>query len=143
MERLIRRTNDVLVNKFLLFLREGKQISPESAERYRFYWRVLLLWAMDVLLNKAHTIRPTFPAYVAALTSPRGGPLAAETQKKIIEIARQFFEWARLNHTSEFRAISACLDRTAAPGAPEAGPGAGRACLCDRRGSHLPGHPAG
>lgn len=107
MERLIHRTNYVLVNEFLLFLREVKQVSPASAERYRFYLRHLLLWAMDILLSKAHTIRPTFPAYVAALTSPRGGPLAAETQKKIIEMARQFFEWARLNHTSEFRVISA------------------------------------
>jgi integrase len=107
MERLINRANYLLVNEFLLFLREVKQVSPDSAERYRFYLRHLLLWTMDILLSKAHMIRPTFPAYLATRVSPRGGTLAAETQKKIIEIVRQFFEWARLNHTSEFRAISA------------------------------------
>ena len=107
MDRLVNRTNYLLVNEFMLFLREVKQISPASVERYRFYLRHLLLWAMDTLLSKVQAIRPTFPAYVAALASPQGGPLAAETQKKIIETARQFFEWARLNHTSEFRGISA------------------------------------
>lgn len=107
MERLVNRANYLLVSEFLIFLQDVKQISPASAERYRFYLRHLLLWAMDILLSKAHTIRPAFPAYVAALISPRGGSLAADTQKKIIEISRQFFKWACLNHTSEFRSISA------------------------------------
>lgn len=107
MDHLVNRTNYILVNEFLAFLREVKQLSPASVERYRFYLRHLLLWAMDTLLGKAHTIRPSFSAYVAALSSPQGGSLAAETQKKIVETARQFFEWAKFAHAGEFRGVSA------------------------------------
>jgi integrase len=107
MEQLVNRTNYLWVNEFLLFLREVKQVSPASAERYRFYLRHLLLWAMDTPLNKVSALRPTFPVYVGALVSPQGERLAATSQKKIIEVSRQFFEWAKLNYVSEFRGLPA------------------------------------
>ena len=107
MERLVNRTNYLMVKKFLLFQREVKLISPDSSDRYRFYLRHLLLWAMDTLLGKSQNIRPVFPAYVGEIVSPRGGIIAAETQKKIIETACQFFKWGKMHYPKEFREISA------------------------------------
>jgi hypothetical protein len=42
---------------------------------------------------------------VAALPSPRKGILTAETQKKLVNIAKQFFTWAKMEYSNQFRLI--------------------------------------
>jgi len=116
LEKLVNRANYRLVKDFLNHLAEVEQVSPASLDRYWFYLRHLLLWAMDILFNKADRIRPAFPIYVAALPSPRGGLLAQVTQKKIIEIARQFFQWAMIHHAGEFRHLPSSWIETLRPG---------------------------
>jgi integrase len=103
MDRMINRENYQLVEQFLTHL--ARKTSQKSVDRYRFYMRPLLLWSMETPLSRAHTVTPEFPAYVATQESPRGGPLAQETQKKIFMLARQFFEWAKLENPIQFREI--------------------------------------
>lgn len=107
MEKLINRKNYLWVREFLTYLTEVKLVSPQSSSRYWFHLRHLLLWAMDVPFNQASSIRPTFPAYVISLSAPNGkNGLAYENQRKILDMAKQFFLWAKMNHPGDFRAIS-------------------------------------
>jgi site-specific recombinase XerD len=49
--------------------------------------------------------RPTFVAYVSHL-SKQDQPLSAETQSRIIETAKRFFNWAILHQAVDFRKVS-------------------------------------
>jgi integrase len=117
LQGLVDRTNYLLVKDYLRSISGARMLEESSVRRYWFYGRHLLMWAMDTPLHKADRIRPLFPAYVASLISPRtrrNAPpgagseieLAAETQKKIIEVARGFFTWVRSNRPQEYRRLS-------------------------------------
>lgn len=104
---MILRNNYLLIKRFLDFLDTSRKLSPDSKDRYWFYARHLLLWADQTPFSDAPAITPTFPAYVEKLPSPRGtGSLSAESQKKIVALARQFFDWAKLDNPQNFRRIS-------------------------------------
>lgn len=101
---MIIRQNYLRVKKHLVYLESVLQISEVSVERYWNYLRHLLLWADDHLLNQADRITPSFPHYLAALPGLNGqGTLSSETQKKIIELSRRFFHWAKGNYAREFK----------------------------------------
>lgn len=113
---MILRSNYLLVKRFLDFLDSSRQLNPKSKERYWFHLRHLLLWADHTCLTNAAAINPAFPEFVEEQPSPRGnGNLAAETQKKIIGLARQFFEWAREDDPKKFRHISPLWAKTLRP----------------------------
>lgn len=104
MEPLIERRNYELVTEYLTGLAEEAQITPASVKRYSCYLRHLLFWAMETPLGQAHTLHSPFPAYLDH--PPSGDPsLAAGTRKKIVENARKFFEWAKMNHPAEFKSL--------------------------------------
>jgi integrase len=104
---LVNRTNYHLVREYVHSIGERRMLSDSSIQRYWFYSRHLLLWAMDTPLHKADRIKPLVPGYVSSLPSPRSeGELAEETQKKIIELARGFFVWVRSTNPQEYRRIS-------------------------------------
>ena len=105
MSKLINRENYALIKAFLGDMAEIKPVSESTVERYGFYLRHLLLWAMDVPFAKAYTIRPTLPVYVSNQEGNKGKKLAAETQKKIIGLSRRFFEWAKSRHTGAFKKL--------------------------------------
>ncbi|MDD5367884.1 MAG: hypothetical protein PHQ40_02265 [Anaerolineaceae bacterium] len=118
---MINRENYTLVKTHLTYLEEVGQLSPSSVERYWFYLRHLLLWADDRVLGKAATLRPTFPAYVASQPARRGeGNLAAESQKKIVETAKRFFQWAKTNYPKSYREMpSSWIDLLRPPRLPQ------------------------
>lgn len=104
---VIRRSNYLLVRRYLQDLDEVYQLSGSSLNRYRFYLRHLLLWAGETPFQQAAKLRPTFPSYVCSLPSRHGeGLLAAVTQKKIIEIGKRFFTWAKQNYPKEFGSLT-------------------------------------
>ena len=105
METLINRANYELVTEFLCTLREDGPISELSIDRYKSYLRHLLLWANELSLTQAHTIRPTLSAYFDQIEQDQGKPLADETQKKIIGLSHRFFEWAKMSYATEFRSL--------------------------------------
>lgn len=109
---MIERQNYLRVNEYLTYLKEVMQLSQSSVERYRFYLRHLLLWAGGVHFNNAQKIRPALPKHIS-LTSGKteGKPLAACTQKKILDTSRRFFNWAKSKYPKEFSDLtSAWID---------------------------------
>ncbi len=104
---VIRRSNYLLVRRYLLDLGEVYQLSGSSLVRYRFYLRHLLLWVGETPFQQAAKLRPTFPSYVSNLPGRNGEmPLAAVTQKKIIEVGKRFFTWGKQNYPKEFGSLT-------------------------------------
>lgn len=105
MEKLVNRDNYLLIKDYLASLSEARQLSPASIERYRFYLRHLLLWANEIPLTQAHTIKPTLFVYLDEIETAPGKSLAGETSKKIVELARKFFEWCKMERATAFRSL--------------------------------------
>lgn len=100
---MIRRSNYLLVKRYLQDLGEVYQLSSSSLGRYRFYLRHLLLWAGETPFQQATRLRPTFPSYVSSLPGRSiEKSLASATQKKIIEVGKRFFTWGKQNYPKEF-----------------------------------------
>ncbi len=98
---LVYRGNFLLVQEYLAYLLQVKMKNPKSVERYRFWLNHLLLWAMEVPLQKAQFIKTPFADYV------KHKKFAAESQKKIVETARAFLRWAKLYHEKQFASLPA------------------------------------
>ena len=98
---LVYRGNFLLVQEYLAYLLQVKMKNPKSVERYRFWLNHLLLWAMEVPLQKAQFIKTPFADYV------KHKKFAAESQKKIVETARAFLRWAKLYHEKQFSSLPA------------------------------------
>ncbi len=104
---VIRRSNYLLVKRYLQDLGEVYMLSDSSLGRYRFYLRHLLLWAGETPFQQASKLRPTFQSYVSNLPGRHGeGLLAKVTQKKIIEVGKRFFTWGKDNHPKEFGSLT-------------------------------------
>ena len=103
---MIERQNYLKTKKHLDYLMEVLQLTPASLERYRFYLRHLLLWADATDFRHASEIRPTLPSYLVSLPGKTGnGTLAAETQKKVLDIGKRFFRWAKTAYPREFASL--------------------------------------
>lgn len=100
-ERLINRNNYLIIREYLEYLLSIKNRDQKSVERYRFWLRHTLLWAMEHPLEIADQVRPPFVHYINNLE------LATESKKKIIETTRAFFKWAKLYHTKRFTRLPA------------------------------------
>ena len=101
LDPLINRDNYLYTREFLDYLLNVKNRNKKSVERYQFWLRHLLLWAMERSFAVAHKIKPSFPQYVNELG------LAAESRKKIVETARSFFKWVKLYHSHPFGQLPA------------------------------------
>lgn len=100
-DRLIHRNNYLIIREYLEYLLSIKNRDRKSVERYRFWLRHTLLWAMDHPLETADQIRPPFVQHINCLE------LATESKKKIIETTRAFFKWAKLYHNKRFNRLPA------------------------------------
>lgn len=100
-DQLINRRNYLLIKKYLEYLSSVKNRNKKSVERYRFWLRRVLLWAMERPLESADQIQPPFVLYINRLE------LAAESKKKIIETTRAFFKWAKIYHSKQFNRLPA------------------------------------
>jgi len=114
---VIRRSNYLLVRRYLQDLGEVYQLSGSSIGRYRFYLRHLLLWSGETPFQQAAKLRPTFPSYVSNLPGRNAEvPLASVSQKKIIEVGKRFFTWGKQNYPKEFGSLTtAWLESLRAP----------------------------
>jgi len=103
---MIERQNYLWVKAHLQYMQEIHQLSPATLRRYRFYFRHLLLWADNRPFQDAYQIRPTLPAYITSQPGHSQEQLAPATQKKIIEVSRRFFHWAKKHDPKTFRHLS-------------------------------------
>jgi site-specific recombinase XerD len=99
--RLINRSNYLIVQEYLEYLLSVRNRNKKSVERYRFWLRRVLLWAMEHSLETADQIKPPFVQYINELE------LATESKKKIIETTRSFFKWAKLYHHRPYARLPA------------------------------------
>jgi integrase len=101
---MVNRANYLWVKDFLRYLEETLGLSEKSVSRYWFHLRHLLVWADETLLPYAPRIHPVFQAYVMDLPGKSGRlQLSDETQSRIVETARRFFEWAKIHSYEDFR----------------------------------------
>jgi integrase len=113
---MIVRDNYFLIKRFLRYVGASRQPSADTLERYWFYLRHLLLWADGRPFSDAPLITPAFPLYVDKLVSPRSkAGLSAGSRKKIVGLARQFFEWAKQDNPHAFRRVSPLWLQTMRP----------------------------
>ena len=94
----INRNNYLWVNKYLDWLLNDRRRDIETVDRYKFWLRHLLLWAMETPFPEAHKIKTSFSIYIEKSDQP----LACESQRKIIETARAFFRWVKMHYAQEF-----------------------------------------
>jgi integrase len=95
---LINRNNYLWVNKYLDWLLNDRHRNVETVDRYKFWLRHLLLWAMEIPFTEAHKIKTSFSVFIEKADRP----LAPESQRKIIETARAFLRWVKLHYAQEF-----------------------------------------
>lgn len=86
---LINRRNWHDTRDYLRYYEEVLQNKPRSADFARTALDHLLRWATSTPLPRAPEIRPGFPQHLKDLGK------AAEYQRKLLNTARSFFEWAR------------------------------------------------
>jgi site-specific recombinase XerD len=104
---VVRRSNYLLVRRYIRDLGEVYQLSDSSLGRYRFYLRHLLLWAGETPFQQVTKLRPIFPSYVSNLPGRnKEVPLASVTQKKIIEAGKRFFVWVKQSYPKEFGSLT-------------------------------------
>ena len=120
----VNRTNYKHVAEYLDYVQACGTCGLESIARYRFYLKHLLLWAGEVPLSDACSIRQPFPEYAAQIPSPKqaGTYLAAESQKKLVGLARRFFEWAKSAYGTHYRSITPLWIKTMRPVRPSTPP---------------------
>jgi len=75
---LVNRGNFLLVQEYLAYLLQVRLKNPKTVERYRSWLNHLLLWAMEIPLQKAPSISTPFSDYVTSKN------FAQETQKKTV-----------------------------------------------------------
>jgi integrase len=113
---MVERQNYLKVKLFLKYMEEVQQVSKSSLDRYSFYLRHLLLWANEHSLGESPAIRPTLQAYATSVPGKDGETtLAFETQKKIIEISKRFFIWAKATYPKEFTKVTLTWIETLRP----------------------------
>ena len=104
---MVNRKNYLWTKQYLAYLVEVLNLSEKSVSRYWFHLRHLLLWADETSLGQAASIRPSFLFHVSTIPGKDGREhLATDTQRRIVDSARRFFEWASLHGSNDFSKIS-------------------------------------
>jgi len=104
---MINRDNYKDVKEYLNYLKEVKRNAAQTLKRRWAQLRHLLEWSDETPLPKAHTIRPTLPAYLeAARNDGSDKPLAPSTVGATCGAARAFFRWAKRKYPRRYRQIT-------------------------------------
>ncbi len=103
---MVYRPNYLILKEFLSYLADVMQVHEVSIQRYYSYLKHLLIWAGETPFQEADRIRPTFQSYVSTYPGSRHSDLAPLTVKKIFQITRRFFLWAKMEHAKDFAHVS-------------------------------------
>ena len=112
---MVNRQNYIWVRAYLAHLANHRQLDPKSVQRYWFYLRHLLLWALEKPLFDVHRIDPSFAHYLSRYKND-GQSLSHVTMKKIIATTQRLFRWLKSNYQREFRQLpEGWVDTLSAP----------------------------
>jgi site-specific recombinase XerC len=105
---MINRENYLLARDYINFLKNNSTISEKSRDRYTFYLKHLLKWADETPFPQAATKELGFIVYIQTIPGKNGvGYIEVETKKKVIELAKRFFEWAKKYREVQFQSLPA------------------------------------
>lgn len=103
---MINRQNWQDVKAFLAFHEGTLQNDATTIHRLRGALRHLLEWSDSTTFGNVRTLEPTFPAYLASRKDEAGKPYKVTGSEKTLQIARQFFDFARSEWNPRYRGIS-------------------------------------
>ncbi len=104
---MVNRKNYKLVREFLRFKKEINQLSQGSIHRYRSALHHFLIWLDETLLESCTKKYPAFPAYLQKNRLDGGSEnLSHVTQKKTLQIVKQFLNWVKITYPQRFHKIS-------------------------------------
>ena len=103
---MLLRENYLLTKEFVQSIVDVQQVCAKSAGRYWSGVRHLVEWAGNTALAQAPMITPTFQAYVLATEGEGQLKFAPSTIKKIFQMSRRFFTWAKQTYPAEFRTVT-------------------------------------
>ncbi len=112
---MINRQNWLDVKAFMAYQHGTIQNDDSTIGRQRTALRNLLEWADEKPFDKAKTIEPSFPVYLANKRDENGRPFANSGGEKTLQIARQFFTFARSEFSSRYKNISTSWIKTVIP----------------------------
>jgi len=112
---MINRSNWLDTKAFLAYQQRTLQNDETTVKRLRVALRPLLEWADAKPFPLARTFEPTFPAYLAAAKTETGGRYSVSGGEKTLQIARQFFTFARSEWPAKYKSISESWIQTLQP----------------------------
>lgn len=118
---MINRANWSAVRAYLKYKTETMRRSTGTVRSNRTHLVHLMEWAGERSFERAPAIRPTLPDYMEALISGRSGKrLNGGYLTAFFAEARHFLEWARREHPTDYKRLSASWLETLRP-SPERG----------------------
>ena len=103
---VVNRKNYKLVREFLRFKKEINQLSQGSIHRYKSALYHFLIWLDDTPLESCTKKYPAFPAYLQKNRLDGGSEnLSHITQKKTLQIVKQFLNWVKITYPQRFHKI--------------------------------------
>ncbi len=112
---MINRQNWQDTQAFLAFQEGTLQNDPLTIHRMRGALRHLLEWADSRQFGESKNFEPTFPAYMAKNKTQAGKSFSSSGSEKDLQIARQFFLFARSEWPSRYKNIAVSWVRTLQP----------------------------
>lgn len=112
---MINRSNWIDTKAFLAYQKGALQNDVTTVKRLRVALRPLLEWAGEKPFPQARTFDPTFPAYLASAKTESGTRFSVTGGEKTLQIARQFFAFARSEWPSKYKSISESWIQTLQP----------------------------
>ena len=103
---MINRKNYKLTREFLQFKKEINQLNQGSLHRYKSAINHFLIWLDETPIESCTTKYPSFSTYLQ--TNRMDGnseSLAPATQKKTLQIIKQFLNWAKMAFPHSFKKI--------------------------------------
>jgi len=112
---MINRQNWHETQTFLAFQEGTLQNDPLTIHRMRGALRHLLEWANEKPFGDVRTLEPTFPAYMAKNKTEAGKVFSSSGSEKTLQIARQFFGFARSEWPARYKNIAVSWIKTLQP----------------------------
>lgn len=103
---MIRRRNYKLTRDFLQFKNEINKLSGSSLQRYKSALNHFLIWLDDIPIESCTKKYPSFSTYLqTGKMNGRSKSLAYPTQKKILQITKQFLKWLKMSYPHQYKEL--------------------------------------
>jgi site-specific recombinase XerD len=96
-----------MTREFLQFKKEINQLCEGSLQRYKSALNHFLIWLDDIPIEDCTKKYPSFPTYLQKNRMDGDSkPLAFTSQKKTLQITKQFLQWTKMSYPHQFKKIN-------------------------------------